>query len=99
MPFKNSVLRVNQQRKFPQGKSQLQKIIKQDTNMAKNWIAKATKNKGGLHRSLGIKQGTKIPAKRLAAAAKKGGKVGKEARLAKTLKGLRNKSPLTKKIK
>ena len=58
--------------------------------MAKeNWIAKATKNKGGLHRSLGIPMGTKIPAAKLSAAASKGGKVGKQARLAKTLKGFR----------
>lgn len=56
--------------------------------MAKNWIAGATKNKGALHRALGVKQGTKIPASKLNAAAKKKGKVGKQARLAKTLKKL-----------
>ena len=55
--------------------------------MAKNWIADATKNKGGLHRTLGIKEGQKIPEKTLAKAAKAGGKEGKEARLAETLKG------------
>lgn len=57
--------------------------------MAKNWIAGATKNKGALHRNLGVPAGKKIPAAKLNAAAKKPGKVGKEARLAKTLKGLR----------
>ncbi len=57
--------------------------------MAKNWIAGATKNKGALHRALGIKQGQKIPAKKINAAAKRPGKIGKEARLAKTLKKLR----------
>ena len=51
------------------------------------WIASATKNKGALHRKLGVPEGTKIPAKKLNAAAKKGGIVGKEANLAKTLKG------------
>lgn len=51
----------------------------------KNWIAKATKNKGGLHRSLGVPEGQKIPKEKIAAAAKKGGKVGKQARLAQTL--------------
>jgi len=56
--------------------------------MAKNWIAKATKNKGGLHRSLGVPKGKNIPASKIAAAAKKPGKVGKQARLAQTLKGL-----------
>ena len=55
----------------------------------KNWIAGATKNKGALHKNLGVPQDEKIPAKKLAAAAKKSGKVGKEARLAETLKGLK----------
>ena len=57
----------------------------------KNWIAEATKNKGGLHRSLGVPEGQKIPASKIAAAAQKGGKVGKLARLAQTLGKLRKK--------
>ena len=57
--------------------------------MAKNWIAKATQNKGALHRNLGVPEGKKIPAAKIAAAAKQPGKVGKEARLAKTLKGFK----------
>jgi hypothetical protein len=56
--------------------------------MAKNWIKGAIKHPGALHRELGVKQGKKIPAKKLAAAAKKGGKLGRRARLAETLKGL-----------
>ena len=60
--------------------------------MAKpNFIAKATKNKGGLHRSLGVPMGKKIPASKVAAAAKKSGKVGKQARLAETLGKLRKR--------
>jgi hypothetical protein len=59
--------------------------------MAKNWIAGATKNKGALHKNLGVPQGEKIPAGKLASAAKRPGTVGKEARLAETLKGLRKK--------
>ena len=60
--------------------------------MAEKWIQKATsKNKGALRKKLGAKKGKPIPAKKLNAAAKKGGKVGKEARLAKTLKKLRKK--------
>ena len=55
----------------------------------KNWIAGATKNKGGLHRALGVPEGQKIPAKKLAKAAKSKGRVGKEARLAKTLSGFK----------
>lgn len=53
--------------------------------MAKNWIAAATKNKGGLHRALGVPAGKTIPKAKVTAAAKKPGKVGKEARLAQTL--------------
>jgi len=60
--------------------------------MAKgNWIAGATKNRGALKKKLGVKSGEKIPAKKLDAAAKKPGKIGKEARLAKTLKGFKKK--------
>jgi hypothetical protein len=54
--------------------------------MAKKWIQKAIKKPGALHRELGVPKGKKIPAKKLAAAAKKGGKEGKRARLAQTLK-------------
>jgi hypothetical protein len=58
--------------------------------MAKaHWIAGAIKHPGALHKELGVPKGEKIPAKKLAAAAKKGGKEGKRARLAETLKGLR----------
>jgi len=55
----------------------------------KNWIAKAIKHPGALRRSLGVKKGQKIPAKRLRLAASKGGVLGRRARLAQTLKGLR----------
>jgi hypothetical protein len=55
---------------------------------AKNWIAKAIKKPGALHKELGVPEGKKIPAKKLAAAAKKPGKEGKRARLAETLKKL-----------
>lgn len=55
--------------------------------MAKNWIAGATKNKGALHRSLGVPEGKKIPAGKLAKAAKSDNpKLRKQANLAKTLK-------------
>lgn len=59
--------------------------------MAKNWIAGAVKNKGALRKELGVKAGKTIPAKKLNAAAKKGGTLGKRANLAKTLKKLRSK--------
>jgi hypothetical protein len=57
--------------------------------MMSNWIQKAIKKPGALRKSLGVKAGEKIPAKKLAAAAKKPGKIGQRARLAETLKGLR----------
>jgi hypothetical protein len=57
----------------------------------KHWIKNATKNKGALHKRLGVPKGEKIPAKKLKKAEKAGGKLGKEARLAETLKGLRKK--------
>ena len=41
--------------------------------MAKKWIQKAIKKPGALRKSLGVKKGKKIPAKKLAKAAKKGG--------------------------
>lgn len=54
--------------------------------MAKNWIAGAVgKSPGALHKEMGIPQGQKIPAGKLASAANKGGKLGKRARLAQTL--------------
>ena len=41
-------------------------------------------SEGGLHRSLGIPEGEKIGAERIAKAAQRGGKVGRQARLAQT---------------
>ena len=54
--------------------------------MAKNFIKKAIKHPGALHKELGVPEDKKIPAKKLAAAAKKPGVEGKRARLAETLK-------------
>jgi hypothetical protein len=62
--------------------------------MAEKWIQKALSKKGSkgkLHRKLGIPEEKKIPASRLKAAEKKGGKIGKEAHLAETLKKLHHK--------
>jgi hypothetical protein len=57
----------------------------------KNFIAGAIKKPGQLHKDLGVKQGKKIPAGKIAAAAAKGGKVGQRARFAQTLSKLRKK--------
>jgi hypothetical protein len=53
------------------------------------WIQSAIKKPGALRKSLGVKEGEKIPTKKLAAAAKKPGKLGQRARLAQTLKKLK----------
>ncbi|KTD29677.1 hypothetical protein [Legionella maceachernii] len=57
----------------------------------KKWIQKAIKHPGALHKELGVPKGKKIPEKKLEQAAKKGGKEGRRARLAETLKGMRKK--------
>ena len=54
--------------------------------MAEKWIQGMHMQKGALHKEMGVKQGEPIPEGRLEAAAKKGGKLGKRARLAMTLK-------------
>ena len=56
-----------------------------------NFIKSAIKKPGELHRDLGVPQGKKIPAKKLQAAAKRGGKVGERARFAEELKGFKKK--------
>ena len=55
-----------------------------------DWIAGATKNHGALHRALGVPEGTKIPAKKMAKAMHSSSpRIHKEAELAKTLGKLR----------
>jgi hypothetical protein len=66
--------------------------------MAKKWIQEAISRPGSLKRTLGVSKTTgTIPKKKLAAAAKKGGVIGKRARLAQTLAGFakKKKSPTT----
>ena len=55
---------------------------------AKKWIQAAIKKKGALSKQLGVPEKENIPAGKLAAAAEKGGKLGKRARLAQTLRKL-----------
>jgi hypothetical protein len=54
-----------------------------------NWIQGAIKKPGALREQLGVKKGETIPKAKLAAAAKKGGKLGQRARLAITLGKMR----------
>lgn len=57
----------------------------------KNFIQKAIKHPGALHRELHVPEGKKIPTGKLAKAAKKSGVEGRRARLAETLKKLHRK--------
>jgi hypothetical protein len=57
--------------------------------MTKNWIQGAIGKPGALHKALKVPGDKKIPAGKLAAAAKKPGKMGQRARLAQTLKGFK----------
>ena len=57
---------------------------------SKNWIKGAIKHPGSLRKSLHVKEGQKIPAKKLEAASHKSGKMGQRARLAKTLKSFKS---------
>jgi hypothetical protein len=80
-------------KKMPSGK---RKARRDDTDFTeyksggkvakKNWIADAVSKPGALRAQLGAKEGKPIPAKKLAAAAKKPGKLGQRARFAQTLK-------------
>ncbi|MCM8781740.1 MAG: hypothetical protein NC828_01620 [Candidatus Omnitrophica bacterium] len=60
--------------------------------MAEKWIQKAIKRPGALRKQVGVKEGEKIPISTLQELAKKGGKTGKRARLALTLRKLRAKA-------
>jgi hypothetical protein len=51
------------------------------------WISGAIKHPGALHKELGVPEGQKISESKLRKAEKMGGKIGKRARLAETLKG------------
>jgi hypothetical protein len=54
--------------------------------MAEKWIQKAIKRPGALHRELGVPEGEKIPAKKMAKAAKSTNpRIRKQVALAKTL--------------
>jgi hypothetical protein len=62
-------------------------------NKPKNWIKKALSkkgSKGALHRELGVPEGKKIPAKKMAKAAhSENPRMRKQVNLARTLSGLR----------
>jgi transcription antitermination factor NusA-like protein len=62
---------------------------KAEVIVAEKWIQKAIKKPGALRSAMGVKAGEKIPAKKLATAAKAPGKMGQRARLAQTLSKLK----------
>ena len=74
--------------KMPGKKTIKRKDKPEDVAMYKKggWIKDAIKKPGALREELGVKKGEKIPAKKLAKAAKSSGKLGQRARLAETLK-------------
>jgi hypothetical protein len=53
-----------------------------------NWIQKAIKKPGSLRKALGAKKGKPISASKLNKATKAKGKLGRRARMAKTLRSL-----------
>jgi len=55
----------------------------------KKWIAGAIKKPGALHKTLGVPEGKKIPASKLAAKKGDSAKTKRRKALAKTLKKLR----------
>jgi hypothetical protein len=57
--------------------------------MKKNFIKDAIKKPGALRKSMGVKKGETIPAKKLDAATKAPGKMGQRARFAEMLKGFK----------
>ena len=68
---------------------EIPRMLKLKKGGSTNFIQKAIKKPGALRAQLGAKKGEPIPAKKLAAAVKKPGKLGQRARLAQTLKGFK----------
>lgn len=80
--------------KMPKGKRKARRDDTDFTEFAEGgstdkWIQKAIKHKGALREELGVPEGKKIPAGKLAKAAKAPGKLGKRARLAETLRKMK----------
>ena len=75
------------QKENKMNKTKLRKIIKEEMhkylNEDKDWMQKAfSKNKGGLHKALGVPEGEDIPVSKMADALRAGGKKEKMARAA-----------------
>jgi hypothetical protein len=70
---------------------ELVESVREVLSEQKKWIQKAIKKPGALSKQLGVPEKKSIPVKKLKAAADKGGKLGRRARLALTLKKLKKK--------
>ena len=86
--------KAEQLRKKKAAAVDLPKVKKEELELeeSEKWIQKAIKKPGALRKQMGVESGEKIPAKKLAAAAKKGGKLGQRARLAQTLMGFKEEN-------
>lgn len=62
--------------------------MKEAAKKHKKWIQEAIKNPGALHKALKVKEGEKIPAKKLEIKSTDSPLMKKRKNLAKTLKGL-----------
>lgn len=65
-----------------------EEVLSEEKEKKKKWIQDAIKKPGALHKSLKVKSDKNIPVSKLEKASKKGGKLGKRARLALTLRKL-----------
>ena len=81
------LVKFNNHRFYAHKNKQFKEVV-DEAKKPKKWIQKAIhpSKEGSLRKALGVKKGETIPAGKLAAAAKKGGKLGQRARLAQTLK-------------
>ena len=71
-------------------------VLAEGKKKKSKWIQKMHMKKGALHSKLGVPEGEKIPKGKIAKAAKAGGKLGKEAKLAQTLAKLNKGSKAVK---
>lgn len=78
---------------------ELEDIEELNEEKKEKWIQKAIKKEGSLRKTMKAKKGKNIPEKKLEAASHKGGKTGKRARLALTLKKLREKKKEKQELK
>ncbi len=92
--FKSTFKKDPTKKKTPEEIAKSKALVDKQIDILSNQFDQIEKP-GALHKQLGIPAGEKIPASTLKAAAEKGGKLGKRARLAMTLKKLKEEADLT----